>query len=96
MVGTAYLPNGQDRAFRWTAETGSESLVLSLNPFGGGLSPRSYATGISRDGSTIVGASYMGQAFAATVNAAFRWTEAEGMVDLGIKFVGDGAHGQMP
>jgi probable HAF family extracellular repeat protein len=60
-------------AFRWTAQTG----MVGLGDFPGGFF-RSFATGVSSDGSVVVGrGSIEGN------NEAFRWTSTAGMVGLG-------------
>lgn len=56
-----------DRAFRWTTSGGFEQLTDS----------RSFANGISADGTTIVGS--IGEHGS---TRAFRWTEAGGLVEL--------------
>jgi autotransporter-associated beta strand protein/probable HAF family extracellular repeat protein len=61
---------GNSQAFRWTAATGSVTI---------GAGPGSSATGVSSDGSVVVGGwngVYPG-------GSAFRWTAATGVVDLG-------------
>jgi probable HAF family extracellular repeat protein len=66
--------NGYTRgAYRWTASGGYES----LGSLGGN---RSFAYGISADGSTIVGESRNQSGD----SRAFRWTAAGGMVSLGV------------
>lgn len=55
-------------AFRWTAETGVQSLGFA-----------GYPTAISANGSTIVGSRPLTQ----ITSEAIRWTEAEGVVGLG-------------
>lgn len=64
VVGESDFPSGARRAFRWTAASG----FLDLDSSGAGL-----ASGISGDGSTVVGANK---------THAFRWTETGGMQDL--------------
>jgi probable HAF family extracellular repeat protein len=64
--------NGAARAFRWTEQTG----MRDLGTLGGDFS---YASGISRDGSVVVGQSRRGD----LINRAFRWTEQMGMRDIG-------------
>jgi probable HAF family extracellular repeat protein len=63
-----------DHAFRWTPATG----LQDLGTMPGGTS--SHATGVSADGSTVVG---YGRTSGFTAIRAFRWTAASGMVSLG-------------
>jgi probable HAF family extracellular repeat protein len=62
---------------------GSYALVIFLPPltrtFGIRRSRWGYATGVSADGSVVVGVAY----YAAGYGRAFRWTAARGMQDLG-------------
>jgi len=62
-----------DHAFRWTLQEG----LQDLGTMPGGTS--SHATGVSADGSTVVGHGGTGLAGV----RAFRWTAASGMVSLG-------------
>jgi probable HAF family extracellular repeat protein len=62
---------GSQNPFRWTAATGIEPLT--------GLDPlSSWANGVSGDGLTVVG----GRASGDIVTRAYRWTQAEGPVEL--------------
>ena len=65
VVGYSNLPDGQGRAFRWTAATGMQDL--------GTLGGQSVAESMSAAGTKVVGNSYLpnGQM------RAFRWTGAE-------------------
>ncbi|OHB66394.1 MAG: hypothetical protein A2V70_17605 [Planctomycetes bacterium RBG_13_63_9] len=65
---------GINEAFRWTEEDG----VVILPSLPGWEDYRKEATGVSADGSVVIGAFGAPQP-----NRLFRWTEAEGMVDLG-------------
>jgi probable HAF family extracellular repeat protein len=67
VVGIGTSAAGSE-AFRWTSETGMVGLGLLPNAV------RSFAYGVSTDGSTIVGYSDA---------QAFRWTSGSGMVGLG-------------
>ena len=71
VVGTRANASSTE-AFRWTQATGVQG--LGFLPAPGGTSPSSSPSGVSSDGSTVVGTS-SGQ--------AFRWTEQGGMVGLG-------------
>jgi uncharacterized membrane protein len=68
VVGTTDSPSGI-RAFRWTANTGMQSLGILAT------SGESFGIAISQDGSTIVGSSDA----ANWMRIAFRWTAANGM-----------------
>lgn len=71
------------RAFRWTAQTGTQL----LGTLGG---PSSEAMDVSADGSVIVGGSIDAQGRM----RAYRWTAATGMQDLGALEIGQSfAHG---
>lgn len=71
LVGWASTANGRE-AFRWT---GSDGLVPMGDLPGGNFD--SFATGVSFDGSVIVGSGLN------PGPTSFRWTTATGMVDLG-------------
>jgi probable HAF family extracellular repeat protein len=81
--GAAVVGEGStDAAVRWTESDG----IVGL-----GLLPghnRSFAKGVSADGSVVTGASNDG-----LNTRAFRWTEAGGIEDLGVLQPGDGSHG---
>lgn len=84
VAGQATNSAGQQEAFRWTAATGMQGLgILSANPSG---NLRSYANGISADGSVIVGGTSSPAVTSTSSSAteAFRWTAATGMVGLGM------------
>lgn len=68
-------------AFRWTQAGGLVDLGSLLG--GPNADPESEATGVSRDGSVVVGSSQASSSFPGTATHAFRWTAASGMVDLG-------------
>jgi probable HAF family extracellular repeat protein len=68
-VGTGAFPGGQ-QAIRWTAATG----MVGLGDVPGGTAI-SFATGVSADGSRVVGAAGTG----ANEQEAFLWTPATGM-----------------
>ena len=70
-------------AFRWTAVTGAVSLGALPMPQ---RTPFSSATGVSADGSVVVGFS---SSFTSGQFEAFRWTPQSGMVGLG-SIVGGG------
>ena len=72
VVGTDYSVGNPSAAFRWTEATG----MVGLGYLPGADS--STASGVSADGSVVVGYSVPGNNW-----EAFRWTEAEGMVGLG-------------
>ncbi len=78
IVGEAYFfSDGDfffDEAFRWTESEGGQP----LGSLGGGGKRK--ATGVSGDGSIVVGFSD----FDSGNNEAFRWTESGGMVGLGV------------
>jgi probable HAF family extracellular repeat protein len=80
VVGTTGGYNDQfgffQEAFIWTAATG----MIGLGTMGDLLNSYSYATGVSADGSTVVGA---GGLNFGRVDEAFIWTAATGMVALG-------------
>jgi probable HAF family extracellular repeat protein len=79
VAGTA-LEGSARRAYRWSEQTGFE--VLQPGPGWGAVEPNWGITGISADGSVIVGTAenIIGQTY---TMRAFRWTSATGMVDLG-------------
>jgi probable HAF family extracellular repeat protein len=79
--GTVVVGEWDHRAFRWTQAGG----MVSIGFLNGGSSAK--ATGVSADGSVIVGVARDGAAANAT--RAFRWTEASGMVSLGVLNGGD-------
>jgi probable HAF family extracellular repeat protein len=69
-------------AFRWTGESGA----VGMGYLAGRTRDSSAATGVSADGTAIVGQSY-----AMSQMAAFRWTDEGGMEDLGRLPDGDSA-----
>lgn len=71
-----------EQAFRWTQETGT----VSIGDLPGG-SPYSRASGMSSDGTTIVGVSH--STLAPASGEAFRWRADTGMVGLGFLDQGD-------
>jgi probable HAF family extracellular repeat protein len=77
VVGLASHTDGNDRAFRWTAETGLRN--LGLLPGG----TYSVATGTSRDGAVVVGRANVRTADNRVFTRAFRWTSGTGMQSLG-------------
>jgi probable HAF family extracellular repeat protein len=83
VVGWSYydlLGNGE--AFRWTAATGMVGLGTLPNP--GTPYIGSFATGVSADGSTVVGSGYaISPDFSNSSVEAFIWTPATGLVGLG-------------
>lgn len=80
VVGWASSENGRE-AFRWTASEG----IIGMGDLPGG-SFDSWATGVSADGSVIVGLALN------PGPTSFRWTEDTGMVDLGRPPGGNGSH----
>ena len=73
IVGTM-LVDSRYTAYRWTAATGA----VDLGTLGG---TESYATGVSADGTIVVGySSTAGDIY----DRAFRWTAETGMVSLGV------------
>lgn len=64
-------------ASRWTAETGLAGLGYLFN---NGAPEASVATGVTGNGSVIVGTGFSEE----TYSEAFRWTESGGMMSLGI------------
>ena len=78
VVGTGTSASG-NQAFRWTAATG----MVGLGDLPGGLFS-SFAYGVSADGSVVVGQGSSNSGLGSTtVDEAFRWTQADGMVGLG-------------
>jgi len=75
-VGYVERPNAFLQGIRWTRATGLVNLG-NLNGYS-----ISIATGVSADGSVIVG--WSGNAFGANNSHAFRWTQATGMTSLGL------------
>ncbi len=83
--GSTAVPN-PDRAFVWTKGKGLRMIgCIWADPMA-----TSYAYGVSRDGTVVVGTSTRGLAAVqptpgvrVLVNVAFRWTAAGGMEDLG-------------
>jgi len=69
--------NVLSEAFRWTADGG----LVGLGAFPGGAGFESYASGVSSDGSVVVGGSI--SALSQVPPEAFRWTAGGGMVGLG-------------
>ena len=65
-----------DEAWRWSSSTGVEQLGLECD---GCFLPRGFATGISDDGSVIVG---FNREFPFGRTVPFIWTESTGMLDL--------------
>ena len=76
VVGQSSSPDGS-QGFVWTSANG----MISLGDLPGGRYG-SAATGVSDDGSTVVGAG--SSSSAAVLNEAFRWTAQTGMVGLGM------------
>jgi uncharacterized membrane protein len=68
VLGATHAPPVGNKVFRWTENQGPVDLDV----------PVGYVTGVSADGSVVVGNDYE-----AVVNGAYRWTEATGAVDLG-------------
>ena len=73
IVGTGTADRG-DQAFRWTAETG----MVGLGYIDQANDMSSYAYGVNKDGSVIVGTNYD----ASYQSLPFRWTEATGMQSI--------------
>ncbi len=85
VVGTGLSASGYE-AFRWTQ---SEAMIgLGFLQTGAYISSSSSASGVSADGSVIVGSA--GKSVAPTPEA-FRWTHAGGMVGLGDPLGGTGS-----
>lgn len=86
--GTVVVGTVDGRAFRWTEAAGTQD--LGVLPGQGSLS--SFANAVSADGQAVVGGSfsyleYQGGEFDGREvrhREAFRWTESEGMVGLGL------------
>lgn len=80
IVGDANIGGGGSpvRAFRWTQAGGMVNLGVIGTVYS---SSASNATGVSSDGSVVVGQSTFDMV--GVNNRAFRWTQAGGMVDLG-------------
>ncbi|WP_428036476.1 autotransporter domain-containing protein [Amphritea sp.] len=76
-----------DHAFLWSESSG----MVDLGSLGEDQSNISQALGISADGYTVVGDSFIGSM--GNTYHAFRWTQAAGMVDLGTEdFINSSAH----
>lgn len=75
----------EGRAFRWTETGGMVDLGYPAKPAGGEYS---HARAVSADGSVVVG--YWGGSAPIGSQMPFRWTEADGMVDLGFPGVAYG------
>ncbi len=80
IIGRSSAANG-DEAFRWTAATG----MVSLGALPGAPNPPwprdvSVAFDVSADGEVVVGFAWDGSG----QNVPFRWTEATGMVGIGV------------
>src|SRR5262249_21120537 len=71
-VGNSYVNGSGDRAFPWAKGTG----MVDLGLLPGGL--YADATGVSGDGSIVVGYCYVGSHL-----RAFSWTATTGMVEIG-------------
>jgi len=93
VVGNANNAAGKQEAFRWTASTGMQGLgILGANPAG---NLRSYANGVSADGSVITGGT-SSSAVTATSSSSTelcRWTAGGGMVGLGLLPGGGSSNG---
>jgi len=90
VVGWARNAAGQERAFRWTAFGGMQD--LGTLPGGDG----SLALGVSANGAVVVGGTYYyddSEGYVVVYERAFRWTENDGMQDLGT--LGGGASGAL-
>ncbi|MEM7051877.1 MAG: PEP-CTERM sorting domain-containing protein [Acidobacteriota bacterium] len=68
VVGSNFVENGPQEAFRWSAESGMIGLGFVPDLTGSG------ANGVSSDGSVVVGIS-----FSRAGETAFRWTSSSGM-----------------
>jgi probable HAF family extracellular repeat protein len=80
--GSVVVGNSGDQAFRWTQGTGM--VGLGYLPGVNGFLGFSTANGVSADGSVVVGYSNGGNGFNGNLIEAFRWTQAGGMVGLGV------------
>ncbi len=77
VVGTSDTgDNGPHHAFLWKYSTGVTTDLGTL----GGVDDQSVAYGISSDGTTVVGDSFLASS---STYHAFRWTDTDGMGDLG-------------
>lgn len=79
VVGTL-AGGGTSRAFRWTQAGGAQFLADAS-----GTIAAAWATGVSGDGSVVVGNTVDGR--------AFRWTQAEGVADPGLDLGGGLVYG---
>jgi probable HAF family extracellular repeat protein len=79
IVGSTIGPGGKRQAFRWTAAEGMTGLGFLAD----GDIAESSAAAVSADGSVIVGYSHKADAEGRTLSRPFRWTAAEGMVEIG-------------
>jgi probable HAF family extracellular repeat protein len=79
VVGWSYNAAGQLRAFRWTENDGMQN----LGTLPGG--DESVAWGVSANGAVVVGWTYyyVGDSEVGYYERAFRWTENDGMQNLG-------------
>ena len=77
---TSTIGTGTTRAFRWVQTPGTQTGTMTSL---GTLGFDSQATAVNGDGSVVVGGSYLfvGPSFE---KHAFRWTQATGMVDIGV------------
>lgn len=95
IVGSSdFTGDGNTTTFRWTSGGGFQN--LGSIPGGPNPSPGGGATGVSADGTIVVGSDSGGAAggpfFGTFFNAeAFRWTSGGGMVGLGFLGSGDGS-----
>ena len=80
--GSVVVGKSGDEAFRWTQGTGM--VGLGYLPGVNGFFGFSEANGVSADGSVVVGYSNGGNGFNGNLIEAFRWTQAGGMVGLGV------------
>lgn len=76
IVGAGYPANNDFVAWRW--DNGTMSALGTFDA----SNPRSAAMGVSADGEVVVGSSN-GKVGAGENTRAFRWTQADGLVDLG-------------
>ena len=91
VVGEAEIAANVRRAFRWTLNAGSntEGTMIDLGTLwkvDGSSQGTSTAWGVNAIGDVVVGDA----AIDANVKRAFRWTEADGMIDLGTLWKEDG------